>query len=52
MIQRIQSIYLFMSALLSALLPMFFPLWKDAKQMPVYFTSDINIYCRIWINCN
>ena len=41
MIQRIQSLYLFICALLSALVPMFFPLWKDAKQMPVYFTSDI-----------
>lgn len=40
MIQRIQSLYLFISALLSALVPMFFPLWKDAKDMPVYFTSD------------
>lgn len=40
MIQRIQSLYLFISALLSALMPMFFPLWKDAKDMPVYFTSD------------
>lgn len=41
MIQRIQSLYLFVCALLSALVPMFLPLWKDAKQMPVYFTSDI-----------
>lgn len=41
MIQRIQSLYLFISALLSALVPLFFPLWKDAKQMDVYFTSDI-----------
>ncbi len=41
MIQRIQSLYLFICALLSALVPMFFPLWKDAKQMPVYFTSNI-----------
>ena len=41
MIQRIQSLYLFVCALLSALVPMFFPLWKDAKQMPVYFTTDI-----------
>ena len=42
MIQRIQSLYLFISALLSALVPMFFPLWKDAKQMSVYFTSDVS----------
>ena len=41
MIQRIQSLYLFISALLSALVPMFFPLWKDAKDIPVYFTNDI-----------
>ena len=41
MIQRIQSLYLFVCALLSALVPMFFPLWKDAKQMPIYFTTDI-----------
>ena len=41
MIQRIQSLYLFISALLSALVPLFLPLWKDAKQMDVYFTSDI-----------
>jgi peptidoglycan/LPS O-acetylase OafA/YrhL len=41
MIQRIQSLYLFVCALLSALVPMFLPLWKDAKLMPVYFTSDI-----------
>ncbi|MFC4740348.1 DUF4293 domain-containing protein [Flavobacterium ponti] len=41
MIQRIQSLYLFISALLSAVVPMFFELWTDAKQMPVYFTSDI-----------
>ena len=41
MIQRIQSLYLFISALLSALVPMFLPLWKDAKLMPVYFTNDI-----------
>lgn len=41
MIQRIQSLYLFISALLSAIIPMFFPLWKDAKLVPVYFTSDI-----------
>lgn len=41
MIQRIQSLYLFFSALLSALVPMFFPLWKDAKDMPVYFTNDV-----------
>ena len=41
MIQRIQSLYLFISALLSALIPFFFPLWKDAKQVDVYFTSDI-----------
>ncbi|WP_338410710.1 DUF4293 domain-containing protein [uncultured Flavobacterium sp.] len=41
MIQRIQSLYLFVCALLSALLPFLFPLWNDAKQLPVYFTSDI-----------
>jgi len=41
MIQRVQSLYLFICALLSALVPMFFPLWKNAKQMPVYFTSDV-----------
>lgn len=41
MIQRVQSLYLFICALLSALVPMFFPLWKNAKQMPVYFTNDV-----------
>lgn len=41
MIQRIQSLYLFICALLSALVPMFFPIWTNAKQVPVYFTSDV-----------
>jgi tellurite resistance protein TehA-like permease len=41
MIQRIQSLYLFVSAMLSAILPLFFPLWKDIKLMPIYFTTDL-----------
>ena len=40
MIQRIQSLYLFVCSLVAALVPMFFPLWKNAKFEAVYFTSD------------
>ncbi len=41
MIQRIQSLYLFVTSIISGVLPLFLPLWKDAKGMSYYFTESI-----------
>lgn len=41
MIQRIQSLYLFLTSIISGVLPLFFPLWKNVKGFPYYFTENI-----------
>jgi hypothetical protein len=41
MIQRIQSLYLFVASLLTGVIPFFFPIWKNAAKQPVFMTSDV-----------
>ena len=43
MIQRIQSVYLFVVILLSGVLPFIFPLWKDAKGVEFFAKQDVLI---------
>ncbi|UOX33046.1 DUF4293 domain-containing protein [Flavobacterium sediminilitoris] len=43
MIQRIQTLYLIISIAMTAILPFFFPLWKEAEnEVAVYFTSSVS----------
>lgn len=41
MIQRIQSLYLFVASLLTGVVPFFFPIWMNAAKKPVFMTSDV-----------
>lgn len=41
MLQRIQTLYLFISCIVTAILPFVFPLWKEAPEVSVYFTTSI-----------
>lgn len=41
MLQRIQTLYLLISCILTAGLPFVFPLWKVSQEVPVFFTSSI-----------
>lgn len=43
MIQRIQSIYLFVAFIVSGILSLFIPLWKDAQSVD-YFAGQNSIY--------
>ncbi len=41
MLQRIQTLYLIISCIITAVLPFVFPLWKETKEVSVYFTSSL-----------
>lgn len=41
MIQRIQTVYLFLAFVFSGVLPFVFPLWKDATGKDFYFMLDL-----------
>ena len=41
MIQRIQSLYLLLSIVISVVLPFFVPIWKNADSLNVYVTDCI-----------
>ncbi|ESU26650.1 hypothetical protein FLJC2902T_26250 [Flavobacterium limnosediminis JC2902] len=41
MIQRIQTVYLFLAFVCSGVLPFVFPLWKDAEGKDFYFMLDL-----------
>lgn len=41
MIQRVQSLYLFISFLLSGVVSFFFPIWKNAKLQEVYALQEV-----------
>jgi hypothetical protein len=50
MIQRIQSVYLFLAFVFSGVLPFVFPLWKDASGKDFYFMVDL-AYAAIFGLC-
>ena len=47
MLQRIQTLYLIISCILTAVLPFVFPVWHEAPEVPVYFTTSI-IYMALF----
>ncbi|SHG60154.1 protein of unknown function [Salegentibacter echinorum] len=44
MIQRIQSVYLFIAVIISAALIFVFPLWNNAEGVPVYAEDYLSIF--------
>lgn len=50
MIQRIQSLYLVVVALLSGVLPFFVNLWSDALGMEIYAASEILVSITFYIS--
>lgn len=44
MIQRIQSVYLFIALIISAALIFVFPLWNNAEGVPVYAEDYLSIF--------
>ncbi len=40
MIQRIQTVYLFLALVFSGVLPFVFPLWKTTGEIPFYFMEN------------
>nr|WP_294937686.1 DUF4293 domain-containing protein [uncultured Flavobacterium sp.] len=50
MLQRIQTVYLFLAFVFSGVLPFFFPLWKDAKAKDFYFMMN-PLYAAVFGLC-
>ena len=50
MLQRIQTVYLFLAFVFSGVLPFVFPLWKDAKGLDYFFMMN-PIYAAIFGLC-
>ncbi len=50
MIQRIQSIYLVIVALITGILPFFVNLWSDAKGLEIYAQNEIFISSAFYIS--
>ncbi|AZQ58861.1 DUF4293 family protein [Maribacter sp. MJ134] len=50
MIQRIQSIYLVIVALITGILPFFVNLWSDAKGVEIYAQNEIFISSAFYIS--
>ena len=50
MIQRIQTIYLLIVALLAGLLPIWFSLWVDAQGNDVFASSDVLVSVAFYVS--
>ena len=50
MIQRIQTIYLCLLALIAGLLPIWFPLWVDNQGVEVFANSDILVSIGFYVS--
>ena len=50
MIQRIQTIYLFIVVLLAGLLPIWFSLWDDAQGNEVFASSDVLVSVVFYVS--
>ena len=48
MLQRIQSLYMLASAIVTGALPFVFELWTDKNKVDVFFTSSI-IYISLFV---